>query len=76
MDRIIIKDEKVEKLLKEAKEITMYNYGDDLGSIISALEDMIIEYRNLDTEFDDYKSEIENHCTPLSLAQEIGYRGY
>lgn len=73
----------IKELLEKARSYTDYDYlsGDmiDTERLITALEDMIIEYENLKMEFDDYKQEVEDNMRPLTPAEQIGsavYRGF
>lgn len=77
MDNIIIQDNEIRKTLKRAQEITLYDYSDgSLGAIVTALQDMIIAYTDLEIEFDDYRAETEEHTRPLPIAEEIGAAAY
>lgn len=75
MDSIIIRDDNARQALIQAKEITGYEYGDNgdysVGALITAIEDLVMKYKDLEIEFDDYKQEHPQ----WARADEIGVAG-
>lgn len=74
----------VKELISKVSDITLFDYYHDKDAteediLICALEDMLMEYKNKEMEFDDYKEDVADNMRPLTHAEQIGsaaYRGY
>lgn len=74
---IIINDAYLEEMLERTGEITEVDYSEhSLDSLCCALQDMLIEYKKLQDDFDDYKAEVEDTMRPLTMEEYTGAAAY
>lgn len=70
-------DEDDLKLINKISKLTLTNYevtGDfiPVDSLISVIEDLMVEYDGISEEFEDYKQYVDYNYRPLTIAEQIG----
>lgn len=62
-----------ERILKEISEVTLTKYESDYYScpvLLSALEDMLREYKKLKNEFEEYKINVKENYKQIDISKQ------
>lgn len=70
-------DRREYETIRDVSDLTFENY-ELIGDLIPAdnlmrvIESLLVEYHNLEEEFEDYRQEIEDNYEPVSPSRQVG----